>query len=140
MRFSNRPQTDMEATWNRHQTDRGTTGSDVESDAWGPNRRVPCAFSMSYSIVKELGSRVPRGLGEGKKNVRGLFFCQSGGFAKRLHLGGERNRSSRAAMRAAGCATPPAAHLNGVMNIARRPAGWPNALLPPNYEEATDIL
>ncbi len=64
----------MEPTSNRHQTDRGTTGSDVESDAWDRIVSGTYAFSMSYSIVNELGSKVPRGLGQGKKNVRELFF------------------------------------------------------------------
>ena len=82
MRLSNRPQTNMEPTSNRHQTDRGTTGSDVESDAWDRIVSGTYAFSMSYSIVNELGSKVPRGLGEGKKNVRELFSICLGGFAK----------------------------------------------------------
>jgi hypothetical protein len=74
MRFSNRRQTDMEPT----STDIKPTGERPEAtlNATLGDRIVSgtCALSMSYSIVNELASRVPRGLGEGKKNVRELFF------------------------------------------------------------------
>ena len=82
MRFSNRRETDVKPTWKRHQTDRGTTRSDVEATLEHRIVSGTRVFSMSYSIVNELGSRVPQGLGEGKKNVRELFFdvslCASG--------------------------------------------------------------
>ena len=68
----------FEPTSNRHGTDIKPTGERPEATlkATLEDRIVSgtCAFSMSYSIVNELGSRVPRGLGEAKKNVRELFF------------------------------------------------------------------